>query len=368
MDLNNLKESGKNGCDFIVNLKENREINLLQITDMQIIDSWQRRSFDRIRTDEINAWSPENFDIQCGNHIRSLIAQTNPDLIFITGDIIYGSFDDNGTTFEWFCSFMDSFAIPWAPVFGNHDNESRKGTAWQCEQFEKSKYCLFKRGTVSGNGNYCVGISVNDRIIRVIHMLDSNGCSASEDPDVIKTAGIYPDQIESVREKTNLLENAYNEKIPAFLAFHIPVEEFEKAEIYNGYKNHSRDIYTIGVDVPQKNGDFGFKLEPLDTIKTTPEFLDTLKQCNVDGVFAGHSHNICTSIAYEGIRWTFGLKTGQYDYHIPGQLGGTLIQLENNSFKIRHIPSLVQLAPFPGGANMFRNFFAEDSKILKDSY
>ena len=67
------------------------------------------------------------------------------------------------------------------------------------------------------------------------------------------------------------------EKIPAFLALHIPAEEFEKTEIYKEYTNPSREGYTIGIDVPQKNDDFGFKLEPHDTVKTPSDFLDTLK-------------------------------------------------------------------------------------------
>lgn len=365
--IDNYKKSHMDGCDFLVSLENKTKIKLLQITDMQIIDAWQRRTFDRIRTDEINAWSPENFDIQCGNHIRSLVAQTNPDIIFITGDMVYGSFDDNGTTFEWFCEFMDSFKIPWAPTFGNHDNESKKGVEWQCEQFEKSKYCMFKRGIVSGNSNYCIGICNDGKPVRVIHMVDSNGCKASEDPAVIKIGGIYSDQMENIKTKTQLIEKEYG-TIPAFLAFHLPVEEFENAEVYNGYKNGLREFYTIGVDVEKRNEDFGFKLETFKPINTEENFLNTIKLCNVDGVFVGHSHSICTSITYEGIKWTFGLKTGQYDYHIPGQIGGTLVCLEGNAFEVQHIPSLVHYAPFPGGANMFKNFFAEDKQIIKDKY
>ena len=72
------------GCDFVIQT-EKTKIKLLQLTDMQIIDSFQRRTPDRLRIDEINAWNPANFDAQCGNQIRSLVTQTKPDLIFITG-------------------------------------------------------------------------------------------------------------------------------------------------------------------------------------------------------------------------------------------------------------------------------------------
>ena len=144
------------GCDFVVRLSGDRintKIKILQLTDTQVIDASQRRTADRIRPDEIIAWDPKNFDAQCGNHIRSLVAQTKPDLIILTGDIVYGSFDDNGTTLDWFCDLMDSFKIPWAPVFGNHDNESQKGVDWQCARLKRSAYCLFERGNVSGNSN-----------------------------------------------------------------------------------------------------------------------------------------------------------------------------------------------------------------------
>jgi hypothetical protein len=67
----------------------------------------------------------------------------------------------------------------------------------------------------------------------------------------------------------------------------------------------------------------------------------------VDGVFVGHCHAINTSILWQGIRWTYGLKTGQYDYHTPGQVGGTLITLNGESFTVHHIPALVPMAEAP---------------------
>ena len=245
------------GCDFEIHIDTQREVRLLQITDMQVIDSSQRRTCDRLRIDEINAWRPECFDAQCGDHIRSLVSQVSPDLIFITGDIVYGSFDDNGSVLKWMCSLMDSFEIPWAPVFGNHDNESEMGVAWQCNQLENSKYCLFKRGNVSGNSNYSVGIRVRDKLVRVLHMVDSNGCRDSKDPNVIKERGIYPDQLGLIRSTAERIDHAECRHVPAFIAFHIPVEDYERAEMASGYMDNTKQFYTIGVDMPAKNGDFG---------------------------------------------------------------------------------------------------------------
>ena len=344
------------GMDWAVRFSEEKSIKILQLTDMQMIDAEQRRYPDRLRADEIAAWQPERMDALCGDHIRSLIAQTSPDLIFITGDIVYGSFDDTGKTLRWFIDLMDSFEIPWLPVFGNHDNESNMGVTWQCEQFEKSPYCLFSRGSVSGNSNYTVGIFKGDRLVRVLHMLDSNGCHDASDASVIRTPGLYPDQLARMEEIDEIITKAYG-YVPAFAAFHIPTEDFLLAETEKGYRQEGRELFVLGVDAEAKDHDFGAKLEAYCPIGTQGAFLKTARKCRINGVFVGHCHSINTCISYEGIRYVFGLKTGQYDYHNPGQLGGTLITLHEDSFSVSHVPSLSKLSPYPKGGRMFENYF-----------
>lgn len=356
----------QNGCDFILQLGEERKgtkIKLLQLTDMQIIDSMQQRTAGRLRSDETAAWLPEKFEKMYGNHVRSLLTQTKPDMIFITGDMVYGSFDDNGTTFAYFCKLMDSFEIPWAPVFGNHDNESQRGVAWQCQQFENSTYCMFKRGSVTGNSNYTIGVATGDKLVCALHMLDSNGCVACEDSSVEKLSGIYPDQIELVQQHAKEIQATWGE-VPGMMAFHIPTIEFTNAELAAGYAKTGEECYVIGVDVPEKNGDFGCKYEkilPIHAAGTAYDFLAAAKKCNVKVVCAGHYHNVNTCITYEDIKWVYGLKTGQYDYHMPGQLGGTLYTLESEKeeIEIAHVPALVAYGQYPGQAPMFQGFFAE---------
>ncbi len=355
-----LKTHGFPGCDTVVQLGEDRKntpVTLLQLTDMQIIDAAQRRTPDRLRVDEINAWPPEQFDALCGDHIRSLVAQTEPDMLFLTGDLVYGSFDDAGTSFRWFCDFMESLGLPWAPVFGNHDNETQMGVAWQCELFEACPHCLFRRGNVTGNGNYTVGIAAGDTLLRVLYMTDSNGCGASADPEVERRAGIYPDQLTRIRKSYGQITASQGHPVPGFMAFHIPTVQFREAELAAGYRTQEREFYTIGVGVPARAGEFGSCLEtyrPMDI----PGFGEMVRDCAIDGVFVGHCHSINTCIRHEGVRWVFGLKTGQYDYHIVGQLGGTTVTLSGADFQVAHVPALVPLAPYPGGAPMFRHLFA----------
>ena len=353
------------GCDRVVVLDDSRantSIKLLQITDMQFIDSSQLRAPDRLRIDEINAWKRENFDVECADHIKSLIAQTKPDLIFITGDIVYGQFDDNGTSFKWFCSFMDSFKIPWAPVYGNHDNETKMGVAWQNAQFENSEYCLFKTGNVSGNGNYTVGIAVGDKLQRVLYMTDSNGCHDTNDENVVRIPGIYPDQMQYFADCKVKIAKQVGREVPAFMAFHIPTTDFLDGYRAKGYLKEPDDFFNIAVDVEQKDDDFGFKYEKSMCIPVEG-FLDFVKSNNVDGVFVGHEHSICTCVSYEGIKWVFGLKTGQYDFHVVGSTGGTLVTLRGDAFEVVHVPSLVKAGPYPGLSRIFEGYFANHDKI-----
>lgn len=349
-------------CDFLVTVPSGRRPKLLQLTDMQMIDASQMRRADRLVSVEVQCWLPERMDAQCFDHIRSVVAQTQPDLIFITGDVVYGEFDDSGRTLQAFVSLMDSFRIPWAPVFGNHDNESMRGVLWQCGLFEASPYCLFKRGEVHGNGNYTVGIMQDGKLVRMLYMMDSNCCGGTSDPLVYRHVGFHEDQVDWLRARGEAAGKA-DGAVPGFIAYHVPTVEFSRAAKEKGYQNDDETrAYVIGVDSPARDGDFGCKREVMSVFAAPGDFRGALTACRTDGVFVGHDHAINTSILWDGIRWTFGFKTGQYDYHIPGQMGGTLITLnpgaavdapndnsEEAPFSVRHVPSLTLYAPFPKG-------------------
>ena len=319
------------GCDFVVKLDKKSNIRLLQITDMQFIDSTQMRTPDRLPPAAAAATTPEFFDKLCGNHIRYLVNLTNPDLIFITGDMVYGSFDDKGTTFQWFCRLMDSFRIPWAPVFGNHDTESKMGVEWQCKQLENSEYCLFKAGNVSGYGNYTVGIACGNELLRQIHMLDSHlGLKLQAD--------ILPDQLDMVKNNSTLANSASGKTIPGFLCFHVPTTDFPDIEAAKGYTHDDKELFSLDGDTPAKDGDFGIKANtPHYYVKTDKSFIPTLKESGIDGVFVGHEHKNNYCISYDEIKWVYGVKTGNYDSRIKEKTGGTLITLNNEKFKVDHV-------------------------------
>lgn len=326
------------GIDFKINMNDS-DIKLLQLTDIQIIDSSQARSKTRLRPEEQVIWRPENIYINAYNYIQEAIERTSPDIIFITGDFIYGEFDDNGTTLINFITFMDSFQIPWAPVFGNHDNESLKGVTWQCLQLTQAKYSLFKRGDTIGNSNYIIGLEYNSKISQLMYMLDSNGCGNCKDPFVQKHGGLTEEQKQWLKQRSDTIFYSLGYKVPGIACFHIPSKDFEDASLNAGYQTNrdkvgnyqTYDLSTLNIT----NGDYGIKDECVP-IEKGPEYVDLFQEIGISGVFVGHCHKMNTSIMYKGIRWTYGTKTGIYDYHNKYQIGATVItmNLHDQSFTI----------------------------------
>lgn len=306
--------------DFIVSVPEGRDPVILHLTDMQIIDSSQQRTPTRLggsgSTQEIY-WSPENKDIRCYDYLREIIGATNPDLILITGDLVYGEFDDNGSNFLELIAFMESFKIPWAPVFGNHDNETKMGVDWQCEQLEDAEYCLFLQRELTGNGNYTVGIEQGGRLTRVFFMLDSNGCGGASSESLAnghtKTgSGFGSNQIDWYTGlATEIKENSPQTKLS--IAFHIQLAVFGDAFARYGTNGSSSHVDIDRLD-EKYDGDFGYigaaMKGPWDSGKTV---WNGLKDLGFDSILVGHEHANSASIVYEGIRLQYGMKCSTYD-------------------------------------------------------
>lgn len=138
----------KETVDFYVEVPEGRKPVVLQLTDPQILDSAQDRT-NRLGGGEKAFYATENVGKLCFDYITETINAVKPDLIVMTGDLVYGEFDDSGASFIKFVNFMETFGIPWAPVMGNHEGTSRKGYDWQCKILENAKNCMFLQRTLT---------------------------------------------------------------------------------------------------------------------------------------------------------------------------------------------------------------------------
>ena len=247
---------------------------------------------------------------------------------------------------------MESFEIPWAPVFGNHDNESNMGVDWQCDQLEAAEHCLFLQRKMTGNGNYTVGIRQGGELTRVFFMLDSNGCGAASAESIANGhtqtgVGFGNDQIKWYNDLAkNIIEKSPETKLS--MAFHIQLSVFGDAFSKDGTNGSNK----VNIDdLSDKNeGDFGYigatLKSPWDSGKSV---WNGIKALGFDSIFVGHEHANSASIVYEGIRLQYGMKCSTYDrnnyFRANGQIylgyvpetptdkpwiGGSVIKLDQN--------------------------------------
>lgn len=317
----------KDYVDFEVNVESGREPVILQLSDPQIIDANQVREGVAFSQQKRDFWLPELMNKRLFNDLRKLVRDVNPDLILITGDLVYGGYDDAGTSFTKFADVMDEFGIPWAPVFGNHENESQMGVDWQCDYLESCQNCLFKQRTLTGNGNYSIGIVQGGELKRVVFMLDSNGCAVMSDESFNnghskKTVGFGDDQIAWYTGAAEKINNDF-ENIKYTFAFHIQLAAFEDAFnhaygfVNGGAVDENRNLVSpINIDEredkqPTDFGYIGRNLKtPWDQDKTV---YNGMKALGADSILVGHEHCNSASVVYDGIRFQYGQKIGEYD-------------------------------------------------------
>lgn len=349
--------------DFAIDIPDGREIRILQLTDIQTIHLEGVRETPgdtrlyQVRGAFFSDEASHNDEIRAWRYVREGVSLAHPDLIVLTGDNIYGQTDDDGRQWTDFCTVLDSLGIPWAVVFGNHDNESGKGVSWQIEQVQKTKYGMICPGNITGNCNYTVGIRQGGQYRTVLYMMDTNGCHVYDNPGegmaavnvdrdrIASASGIHDDQLAWMKSSYRTITESCKYQVPSMIFMHIPSAEFADAVdvLYPGARSEKRFV-------PDRVGDFGISYEKATGFGDGGKFWNTAKEIGCTNIFAGHQHRIATSIVYDGIRLTYGMKTGTYDYFHQDMLGSTLITLcdQDTSPIVEYLHSRLEYVPVPG--------------------
>ncbi|PWM23049.1 MAG: hypothetical protein DBX53_02595 [Clostridiales bacterium] len=337
--------------DFIYTIgSEKTSFKILQLTDTQIIDLAQADP-DTLRPQQLqNAFYGDgimDLERRVWRYMRDIVERAKPDLIIITGDVIYGETDDSGEVWKQLISVMDSFQIPWGFCFGNHDNESAKGVQWQVDTAMAAEYCCFAQGNVTGNSNYNILIEQEGEPLFNLFLLDTNGCTEIDNPgegldpdnvdyDLIQqTQGIYEDQIAWYTETAEAVNAAAGKTVPSLAFFHIPVYALHEAMEEKYGPNAGLPLET------DQDGDFGKAVNDTagDCVDRENVFFNAAKEAGTIGMFMGHLHRNSCSVVWEGIRMTMGLKTGTDTFYNEDSLGGTLITLdcETGAMDVAHL-------------------------------
>jgi hypothetical protein len=246
--------------------------------------------------------------------VEQVLEAERPDLAALTGDTVEGvETPDPIKAFREAVAPLESRGVPWAFVFGNHDDEGRHTRLQLLRALQGSAFVLTVRGParLTGVGTYALRIrpARGSGLAAALYFLDSNSYDRL---GIGQYAWIAHDQIAWYRVTSRRLRRAYRgraEKLPALAFFHIPLPEYAEAwerVVCRGHRNEP-------VCAPALNSGF---------------FAALVEEGDVLGTFVGHDHVNDFEGVLHGIRLCYGRATGFSPYGLDGFLrGARLVRL-----------------------------------------
>ena len=276
--------------------------------------------------------------------LRTLIKSERPDLITVTGDI---SWAGNMAAYKAFADEIDAYGIPWAPVWGNHDNQGGAETIDKAaELYLTYPHCLYEKGDPAiGNGNYVIAIAEGDKIVEGVLMMDAHDRDPYPNKDGTMGevwAKLTPPQLVWYKDQIDALKRLGCTETAIFL--HIPIYAYREA-----WEAAHNPAFAPESIEPQESGDPKYWNEGYKTsvgvryegIASYPEDEGAMDAILAGGttklVVAGHDHVNNTVISYRGVKLVYSLKAGAGCYWDPRLNGGTVIRVTDSGVvEIRH--------------------------------
>lgn len=281
-----------------------------------------REDFKILMFTDTQLWSDLGKNGECYEEMDALVLKTQPDLIVLPGDVLsaFASRFSIGN----FIKHMDSYCVPWAPVFGNHDSEiPTTSRNWQVEQYEKSEYCLMEKGpsNLYGCGNYVVNISENGAPVYSLFLFDNGEYIKYDDGH---TGEVYMgyEQIAWYKWNVEGIAAAAGRTVPSMTFSHFAQPEFREA-IEKHSTQDKNGLYVISEEFGS-----GYCQYLPGVASVNSGFIKACKELgSTKYVFCGHDHENTASVTDDGITYSYGLKTGPspVPWNGASQTGGTLI-------------------------------------------
>ena len=354
---------------FTMKVKKDGTFKILQLTDIHFINSDVKDSRSVQKSycyrDE---WAQ--------TVITDLVERAKPDMIMVTGDSVftlnstiqYTGTNDNEAAFRKFARFIDSFKIPWAFLFGNHDEEGSlhsmlgdvdevKSELGMILRSDEIKYCMYTDGPedINGIGNYIINIVNRDGSTNTPLVLFDSGSylknivnekDGQAYADQRAYEYVHDDQLDWYEKAINDISRIEKKKVDSIVFQHIPFPEY--AKVIDSYIDALEALGENWEDTINVNWEFG-KTRTLDTkvgeityhggiygdkevacsfvgqfqvgefygptFDGGHEFERLLSLGSTKYVFCGHDHRNNFSFTYKGIRLTYGMSI---DYSANG--------------------------------------------------
>lgn len=279
---------------------------------------------------DIQLWTLVSDNRRAFAIMDELVERTDPDLIVLPGDNVSGISTDILTL--QLVSKMESYGVPWAPVFGNHDAEGNATLEWQGDRFEEAEHCLFDRGPTDlyGVGNYFVNIFEDGAPIYSLCFMDNGRYIDYGD----RTAETYVDYAQIAWYKWNIegLNAEFGTSVPSMSFSHFAFPEMREAvEKYGILSDDGR--YVIPEDMGQGSCAYLPGAAPVNS-----GFFETAKASGLTHAFFGHDHENDARITVDGVTLSYGLKTGPSPrpWNSAKEYGGTVITIGDGGVSVRN--------------------------------
>lgn len=268
-------------------------------------------------------------DAKAMNAVAAMITAEKPDLVVLTGDMVYpvpfqaGTFNNEIST-KLLITLMEKLGVYYTVCFGNHDSEAYgTHTRQQISDLWADpdlKYSLYQEGPedVDGYGNHIIKVKNSNGLVKnAFFMLDSHDYI---DGDILgiqwKYDNIHENQIQWYKNAVLSIDaqnKAIDPKCPMFSSlafFHIPLEEYGMA--WNEFKENN---YQDTENVKYFDGWY-HESDEKSYCGIYPDnmFEMMLELGSTKGIFCGHDHINNASLEYKGIRLTYGMSIDYLAY------------------------------------------------------
>lgn len=276
--------------------------------------------------------------------VCKMIESTNPDLIILSGDLVYPvalmtGTDDNLTALKVLSRVVEKYKTPWTICFGNHDAEgsAKYSKSELCDYLESAELsnCLFQRGqsNLDGMGNHIINLYNSNGEFNSSVFLFDNGMYNGE-TQLSGYMEITQSQTDWYEQNVKTMSEKFGETIGSYVFYHVPGKEYKEAwtEYKSGESENVKLIYGYAnednekISCPSELGTFWNKVKELGSTRA---------------IFCGHDHLNDFSLEYYGIRLTYGKSIDYTAYAFQGistkteQRGGTILTIkENKDFEI----------------------------------
>ncbi|GEM_PF-1447208 len=298
--------------------------------------------FQVLQLTDIHLSAEESYygrNIKAMDTVYALIQETQPDLLEVTGDLVFAMpYTDAATdeeTFRMCIEFFDQIGIPWIWTFGNHDHDF-------FDRYSKDEvYAMLRRSStllqyqeessVDGytNGEFRL-YNADNTLNRILISIDSHDTMESGGYDYIKE-----NQVQWYAKTVRNDQKLFGKDVQTFVYTHIPLVEYQDA--WTAYQNGDHRAKYL----------YGKKRESVCCSGVRSRLASVMtKLGSTKAIFCGHDHLNDYAVRYNGITYVYG-KSIDFSAYVgienqTEQRGATLLTLAQDGKKYDITPILAQ--------------------------